>query len=1159
MLAAASEGTEPLRVRLLGSPHVSYGARTVRFAAARTLPLFAYLLLHRERATERGALAFTFWPDCSESESRANLRRHLHRLASALPDVAGLAWFQATTKTVQWNRLAPLDFDVETLEAAAAGIRDLADAADLYAGDLYADLDDEWILRYRERARTMYLDVLARLIARHRGELRLHEAIELAQRTLHVDPFREDGVRMLMTLRYESGDRSGALAEFAHFRKRLHAELGAMPMNETQALHDAIRRHVVLEPRSGSSDITPVAHALHFAGRDDDMERLRAAWAHAARGTGNVAFVSGDAGVGKSRLVTEFAHLAEREGGRILAGATSRPEVMPFESIVDALQRAVTEIDRLPLGASLMSALATALPELRIARPDLAEPAPLARDRERARFFEAIARAFALLAQSRPTILILEDVHDARQGTLDLVGAVVRTCATAPLLVIVTYRDGESGPELRDLIRSIDARRALRLALAPLTREAAASILAQTYSEATLPVSDAAHIATICEGNPLFLTELAREYRSRTAQSALTSGARAHTSLHATILTRLERLSEGGRTIAEIAAIAGSPFSVDVVHFVSRWPLADVLSAIDELLDRWIVRETANGSSGDYEFSHDVLRETIFATCSPEKMPLRHRRTARALQEHDGARSRKRITSIASHFEAGGQFAEAAAAYREAAASALDRFAWSEAIVLADRGFAIGLDPRVRFALLATAESAATRLADHTIRQRHLDDMAQIAEACDDDALRADLLARQTDLAMQLGDRPREIAAIDALDAVVARSSDERLVRTALRARARRAIHDDAPTRAIALLLEIDRLGNLRRTVAERVADLSDLAHAQAKTFAFDEARATATRAQTLARSEGGIADRLAALRARAKVADDCNDYASLAAIGPELLESCRLVGDVEGETNAYQLVARTTAFSFDIAATREHLAAGIAIAERIGKIRNVAALSTNLGVVENHVGRFAEARIAYDHAERLWASCDSTSGRALCHLNLAYLAYCTNEPMRALEAIERGFAFATEVGDTLLVTVATAHRGTILRELGDFDRAYALLSQALASFETIAIGDERCEALLELLPLYIVRGESARAIAAANELVAVIDDASVAIAFPVYALLRASDAHAFAGDDRHASILRGRARTLLAERLARIPDAATRIAYAAVRFHAGARAPSEA
>ena len=1159
MLAAGSEGTEPLRVRLLGSPHVSYRAQTVRFAAARTLPLFAYLLLHRQRSVPRESLAFTFWPDCSESESRANLRRHLHRLAAALPDVDGLAWFEATAKMVRWNPLAPLDFDVETLEAAAGGIRDLADAADLYAGDLFSDLDDEWILSYRERARTTYLDVLARLIARHRGELRLHEAIALAQRMLRIDPFREDGVRVLMTLRYESGDRGGALADFALFRERLHAELGAVPMNETQALHDAIRRHVVLEPRSTNPEIAPVTRALHFAGRDDEMKRLHAAWANAARGAGGAAFVSGDAGVGKSRLVTEFAHLAEREGGRILAGATSRPEVTPFESIVDALQRAVTEIDRLPLGASLMATLATALPELRIARPDLAEPAPLARDRERARFFEAVARAFALLAQSRPTMLFLEDVHDARQGTLDLIDAIVRTCASVPLLVIVTYRDGECGPELRDLIRSIDARRTVRLALPPLTREAASAILAHTYSEAALPVSDAAHIATICEGNPLFLTELAREYRSRTPQSGLAPGARVKTSLHATMLMRLERLSESGRTIAEIAAIAGSPFSVDVVHYVSRWPLADVLTAIDELLDRWIVRETANGSSGDYEFSHDLLRATIFATCSPEKMPLRHRRTARALQEHGGARARGNITSIASHFEAGGQFAEASAAYREAAAIALDRFAWSEAIDLADRGCAIGLHPRLRFALLAIAETAATRLADHTIRQRRLDEMARIAEICDDDALRADSLARQTDLAMQLGDRPREIAAIDALDAVVARSSDERLVRTALRARARRAIHDDAPTRAIALLHEIEKLGNLQRTVAERVADLHDLAHAQAKTLAFDEARATARRAQTIANSEGGIADRLAALRALAMVAGDCNDYASLAAIAPECLETCRLVGDVEGESSAHQLAARATAFSFDITATREHLAAGIAIAQRIGKIRNLASLSTNLGVVENHVGRFAEARFAYDHAERLWASCNSTSGRALCHLNLAYLAYCTNEPTLALEAIEAGLAFATEVDDALLVAIATAHRGTISRELGDFDRAYALLSQALASFDEIAVGDERYDALLELLPIYIARNEPARAVAAADEIVAAIDDASVAIAFPVYALLRACDAQAFAGDDRRASTLRDRARTLLAERLVRIPDAATRAAYAAVRFHAGARAPIDA
>src|SRR3978361_188613 len=87
-----SEDVRPLCVRLFGTPQISHDGRPVRFVAARTLPLFVYLLLGRERPIARDQLAYKFWPDYSEVEARANLRRHLHRINAPLSDVSKNRW-----------------------------------------------------------------------------------------------------------------------------------------------------------------------------------------------------------------------------------------------------------------------------------------------------------------------------------------------------------------------------------------------------------------------------------------------------------------------------------------------------------------------------------------------------------------------------------------------------------------------------------------------------------------------------------------------------------------------------------------------------------------------------------------------------------------------------------------------------------------------------------------------------------------------------------------------------------------------------------------------------------------------------------------------------------------------------------------------------------
>jgi predicted ATPase/DNA-binding SARP family transcriptional activator len=1148
-MATASRASETgtLTVRLFGVPHVSFEQRPVRFVASRTLPLFVYLLLHRDRPVARDLLAFTLWPDNSEEEARANLRRHLNRLNDALPRIAGVTWIDADKKTIGLTAGAPIDLDADRLEAASSGAEDPEAALDFYRGDLFENCDDDWLVAPRERLRAAFLELATRTAGRYRGERRYSDAIGLVGRILHVDPFREDAVRSIMTLRYESGDRAGALREFETFRRRLQAEVGAEPMHETLSLHDAIRRHAL--PKPGPASETQAARALPFAGREDELATLRRVWPQAARGEARAAFVSGEAGIGKSRLLREFANLTEREGARVLWGGTSAPEAMPYEPVLEALRPAVSEIANLPLAPALTGALALRFPELRLLRTDLPESVKLPDDRERSRFFDAVASALAGLTARRPTVLVLEDLHWAGEGTLGLIGAIVRTCAGCALFTLLTYREEEASGALRQLLREPGLRGSRRLGLGRLDPSACTAILARGFAADPFPEEIAAWATRLSAGNPLFLSELAREYRARAEPDRHAPGG-LPPSLESTILARLARVSPAARAVAEIAAAAGSTFSVDVVHRASGWPLAEVLDALDELVDRFVVRETTAGSRGDYQFGHELIRDAALAHMPGELRARRHRRLARALVELFPERLDELSRALAEHFERAGMTAEAAHHYGRAARVAHAQFAWHEAAGFARRALAAHVAPQERFELFECVASASEKLGNAGECRAAVDAMVALADELEDDALRARALARRAESASRSGDRSREREAIDALAAIAARTSQPRLLREARRARTRRSVNDGDYAAAIAGVRSIDDIPQLQRSSSERVDDLYLLAHAEASAGNFDRSREATLTAQRIAEREAGLAERLSILRVRTHLAIEADDRAEARLLVSALLELSRTVGDVAGEADVHQNAAAVAAWSFDVASARAHLRDGLAISVRVGKLRTQASLANNAGVLENHLGLLAEARGFYDRAHDIARRIGANALVLLCRLNYAYAWYMEGDFERSLAEARIGLALAREAANKRLEGVGLTHCGAALRELGRTGEAFECLSEASALAEEGGFVSERNEALAELLPVLTARGERERAGAVAARLAAAVEADPQCLAMPADALANAAAALAACGDSASAAQLRDRAAALLAERLGRLPDDTARAAYAAIRWH---------
>jgi predicted ATPase/DNA-binding SARP family transcriptional activator len=664
----------------------------------KTLDVLAYIILHRDRTMARESVAFALFPDDEEELARNSLRRNRSYLLSSLPDVPAATPFILTDgKTIAWNVSAPATLDLDEFERAITDGRDAAAIA-LYAGELLPTLYADWTMAERERLRALFHDALLREVARLRSLRRFDEAATFARTLLNEDPWREDVVRLLMAVRHEAGDRSGALAEFEGFAARLRLEMRTDPMPETIAVRDAVLRGATLptseRARSARSDVAPApALGLPFVGREAAMDSALATWHRAADGRGGLLVVAGEAGIGKSRFVTELARAIEREGGQALRGHTSaNNERQPYEAFVDALQRH-------PSDESFESLL-----EKRAA-------ATVSDDRAaRVRLFEAVRHDVADLARHRPLALILEDLHWSGPDTIALLDSILMRLGSAPVLIVVTMRTDELplGHQLRWLVGQFQSRGiADEITLQRLSaRDATTAVEALVAETKGALVAEAIRWA---DGVPLLLLEAARDVVA--GRSAI------HADIGALVGDRFARLTPPAATVLAYAAAAGSRFELATIAAAMGWANAAIVDALVEAVELGLVRAADNVRGIAFTFGHHVLHAAAYERIEATDRARAHAMIARALaalQESAGSGA----AESARQFQAAGEPARASHYWRNAASYALSVYANEDARIAATAGLALaGDDTGLRYELLALREDALRRVGGACERQ----------------------------------------------------------------------------------------------------------------------------------------------------------------------------------------------------------------------------------------------------------------------------------------------------------------------------------------------------------------------------------------------------------------------------------------------------------
>jgi len=590
------------QLRLLGRVSLACGDRIV-VLSPKDAALLALAALAAPARAER--VASLLWPAATARQADSSLRQRIYRLrrevqAPLLASGSHLA-LAPQVHTDLAGVLERLANDEKT------------EVADLL-GDLeYADLPEfaEWLGAERQRWRERLNAVLAAAADRCEKDGAIVRGLVYARRLAEGDALAEHAQRRVMRLHYLRGDRAAAIAAFEQFERRLKDELGTRPSAETIELLTTIERGGTTLPARRAVAPASLLRPPRLVGRQAELGTLAAAWA-----AERVFLLSGEAGIGKSRLLWEF--VASQDGALSIQARPGDAGV-PTASMARLL-RAVLERHAVPLGDERRSKLALLLPEL---GPAVACSGPAQRQLLQRAVEATLADAIALGLRA----IVVDDLHSADPASLELLQALIEAERLQALRWGLAQRPADAAGAVAPWRRALEETRRLEsLALAPLSLPQ----LTELVDSLGLPELDAAALAPALlrhsGGNPLFALETLRDLVLSPEGAALGAAGRLPQprNVAALIERRLEQLSAPALKLARVAALAGADFSAELAATVLDAHPLDLAEPWRELEAAQVVRDGA--------FAHDLIFEATQASVPAPIAALLHRRIAEHLQ-----------------------------------------------------------------------------------------------------------------------------------------------------------------------------------------------------------------------------------------------------------------------------------------------------------------------------------------------------------------------------------------------------------------------------------------------------------------------------------------------------------------------------------------------
>jgi class 3 adenylate cyclase/predicted ATPase len=455
-----------------------------------------------------------------------------------------------------------------------------------------------------------------------------------------------------------------------------------------------VRAWAVLQASSVASRF----EALHptgltaLVGREREFELLRRRWFKATDGEGQVVLLSGEAGIGKSRLTTAFVEcLASERHVRLRYFCSPQHTNSALYPIIGQMERAAgltrddppqTKLDKLDrvLKQTSTSAQDAALFAEMLSLPnDGRYPAlELTPQQRRQRTLEALVLQGEALARSCPVLMVLEDAHWADPTSLELFGRVVDWVRTRSMLLIATFRP--------DFELGWAGKHVTSLSLTRLAPGEVGVMIDQIVGNNPLPANIRQDIIERTDGIPLFVEEMTKavleaESGGEAQRAAALVPSRASAvpaTLHASLMARLDRLGPA-KELAQVGAAIGREFSHPLLAAVERKPEAELQTALDRLIGAGLLLQQGSAPYATYLFKHALVRDAAYSTLLREPRRGLHARIAEALESQFADICENQPELLARHCTEAGQIEKAAALWGKAGLRSAQRSALVEA------------------------------------------------------------------------------------------------------------------------------------------------------------------------------------------------------------------------------------------------------------------------------------------------------------------------------------------------------------------------------------------------------------------------------------------------------------------------------------------------
>ncbi|MDG4762667.1 AAA family ATPase [Solwaraspora sp. WMMD406] len=623
----------PMAVRCAGTVH--------HLQSAQTRVAFARLVLAGPEGVTRHELADVIWP----GELPPTWASALRTLVSRLRAFVGPLQAEETNPLVKRGGRYVLALgkgvlvDVRYATRSVAAAQQALNAGDLAGADRLAteaadrlrfpflsEHEGDWVGEQRERLTECLVTALEIASRAATGTGDHNRAALLAEEATTRAPERESAHRCLMAVREAMGNRGEALRAYQRLRRYLAEELGVDPSPETEAAYLALLGPSSA-PTAPGTRTTAEHRPVPFVGRHHEMAMLTGAWARASRGSRQFVLVTGESGIGKTRLLREAGEAMATEGGLLLVGRCDEGAMIPYQPFVEALDGYVAASPDDPLEAVSPAVRGP----LRLLLPSLGGPCPPGELPEQSILFAALTQLLLVAASERPCALLIDDVHWADPQTAALLRHVLRTTADARLCVVAAARNDLPTSDRRRVRASLDeamlpfehvgegteialggldfaSTRALTQKLDTGSIVADGATTRESVDTAGTDADPIRRAHARSGGNPFMLVEMLRHKAG--SDSVPPAVARL-------VAAKQAAIGQNATRLLQVAAVTGPSFAFDAVAGAAGLDVLSALDALEALLEVGILTEvTAAGARHPYrpaiyEFRHTVVRQAV--------------------------------------------------------------------------------------------------------------------------------------------------------------------------------------------------------------------------------------------------------------------------------------------------------------------------------------------------------------------------------------------------------------------------------------------------------------------------------------------------------------------------------------------------------------------